>query len=199
MKNNQEPLSSSFDERLLDDLRNGNQKAFESIFFRYNARVYNFINSLVGNSALSEDMTQSVFLTLWENRTTLDSSKNFDAFIFTIARNMVYRHTEKMLNTYRYEEYVKTHISEAEYFNEDHIDKDVIEKLIMDLLEKLPPARRKIFLLKLREGKTNKEIASLLSISEKTVSTQIQRSIDFFKKNISDYSLFMALLFVIVC
>ena len=58
--------------------------------------------------------------------------------------------------------------------------KDYIEKLI----NQLPSARREIFYLSRREHLSQKEIAERLSVSEKTVETQLYRALRFLKEQL---------------
>ena len=172
------------DNELLSCLSKGDPDAFEEIFCKYNAKVYNFILSTLFDKALAKDLTQNVFLSVWEHRESIDSTKNFAAYIYTIAKNMVYRQTEKMVLAHRYEEYVHKFQSSLENSVEEYINYQYVEELITELIKQLPPSRREIFLLSRQHGLTNKEIAQKLSISEKTVETQITRSIHFLKKHI---------------
>ena len=85
------------DGHLLIDLKNGDEKAFETLFWKYNEHVYHFIYSLLYEKSMAEDLTQNVFLKIWEKHETIDVEQNFDAYLFTIARNLVYKETENRL------------------------------------------------------------------------------------------------------
>lgn len=183
------------DNGILYRLTKGDSNAFEAIFWKYNARVYNFIMSTLYDKTLAQDLTQNVFLSIWEHRATIDPSKSFSAYIYTIAQNLVYRQTEKMLLASRYEEYVQKFQSVTEISAEETLDYQFLEKLIAELIEQLPPSRREIFLLSRRQGLSNKEIAQKLSISEKTVETQITRSIHFLKKHLKPHVALAGILF----
>ena len=75
-------------------LSNDDEKAFEFIYWKYNAHVYNFANSLLYSPKIVQDITQNVFLKIWEKRREINPEQNFNAYLFTIARNMVYKETE---------------------------------------------------------------------------------------------------------
>ena len=76
------------DKNLLIDLKNGDEKAFENLFWNYNERVYYFIYSLLSDKSMAEDLTQSVFLKILERREGIDPEQSFDAYLFTIARHL---------------------------------------------------------------------------------------------------------------
>lgn len=185
------------DNDILYRLTKGDPDAFEAIFWKYNTRVHSFIMSTLYDKTLAQDLTQNVFLSVWEHRESIDISKNFSAYIYTIAQNLVYRQTEKMLLANRYEEYVQKFQPVHEVSVEENLDYLFLEKLIAELIEQLPPSRREIFQLSRRQGLSNKEIAQKLSISEKTVETQITRSIHFLKKHLKPHVALATILFFI--
>ena len=85
------------DTLLVAKLREGNKFAFEALYEKYSARLYNTIVLLVYDKSLAKDITQSSFMTIWEKRSNLDTEKSFPAYLCTIARNMVYKETERRL------------------------------------------------------------------------------------------------------
>lgn len=141
------------DTLLVAKLREGNKFAFEALYEKYSARLYNTIVLLVYDKSLAKDITQSSFMTIWEKRSNLDTEKSFPAYLCTIARNMVYKETERRLLHNKFvENKLKT---EAEAIEEDTMDMDVsiIEKQIEQLLQSLPEVSREVFQLK-RDRKT---------------------------------------------
>lgn len=106
--------------------------------------------------------------------------------LYTIARNHVYRQTEQLLLKYKYEQYQQETIQENTDIEED-VNSRFLENILSDFIEKLPSERRKIFLLSRKENLSNKEIASRLDISEKTVETQIRRSLIFLREKMKYY------------
>ena len=179
-------------------LKKGNKNAFEAIFRKYNAKIYHFVKNALRDKSLAEDITQNVFLSLWEHRMDIIPEKKFSAYIYTIARNLVYRETEKMLLAFRYEEYLhKTRLKkEEDLSSEEMIDAISLEELIFNLIEQLPEARKKIFLLHFMEDLSNKDIATKLSISESNVAQQIWRSLGYLKKHLKDYVALSAWLYL---
>jgi RNA polymerase sigma-70 factor (ECF subfamily) len=188
--------SQNEDVKILTALRLGNEDAFEFIFRKYNARIYNFALATLYNKSLAEDVTQNVFLSLWEHKRDIIPERNFSSYLFTIAKNLIYRETEKMLLTFKYENYLKNHFNEDDYSSEEKIDAGSLEELIIQLIEKLPETRKKIFLLHFNENLKNKEIAAELSISEENVETQLKRSLDYIRKQIKNHIAGIALLYV---
>ena len=178
-------------------LKEGDEAAFESIYWKYNSHVFNFINSLLYDRILSEDITQSVFMKIWEKHESIDLDKGFDAYLFTIARNMVYKETENRLLSESAFYALSQQQTNEDVLTEEKIDADSLRLYIDKLIEQLPLSRKEIFKLSRRDHLSNKEIAIRLSISEKTVETQLYRSLRFLKQKLSDDNL-LAILLVIL-
>lgn len=186
------------DEDVLFRLKQGDESAFESIYWKYNSWVFNFIHSLLFDKSLAEDLTQTVFLKIWEKRESIDPELGFDSYLFAIARNLVYKETENRLQSELLSDTLKEHSANHDSSTEENIDADSLREYINNLIEKLPPSRRQIFQLSRHAHLSNKEIASRLSISEKTVETQLYRALRFLKQKLSEDPHLAILLFVLV-
>ena len=81
-------------EDLLKRLKAGEEKAFEDLYWTYSPQVYNFINSLLFDKSLAEDLTQNVFLKIWEKHEQIELELGITAYLFTIARHLVFKETE---------------------------------------------------------------------------------------------------------
>ena len=186
------------DATVLRRLKEGDETAFESIYWKYNSHVFNFINSLLYDRVISEDITQSVFMKIWERRESIDLDKGFDAYLFTIARNMVYKETENRLLSESAFYALSQQQTNEDFLMEEKIDADSLRLYIDNLIEQLPLSRKEIFKLSRREHLSNKEIATRLSISEKTVETQLYRSLRFLKEKLSNDHLLAILLLSLI-
>ena len=167
------------DTLLVAKLREGNKFAFEALYEKYSARLYNTIVLLVYDKSLA---------------------KSFPAYLCTIARNMVYKETERRLLHNKFvENKLKT---EAEAIEEDTMDMDVsiIEKQIEQLLQSLPEVSREVFQLK-RAGKlSNKEIASQLDLTERAVEAHFYRTMKLLKEELRKFiMLFLSFYFLNNC
>lgn len=88
---------------------------------------------------------------------------------------------------YLYKDYVLKLHSIADNTTEKHLNKNLLEEYIDSLIQKLPPARKKIFILSCKQILSNKEIAEQLGISESTVQTQLSKAVLFMKEQLSKY------------
>lgn len=186
------------DTDILLRLKQGDEKAFEAVYWKYSSWVYNFIHSLLYDKSLAEDLTQTVFLKIWEKRAIIDPELGFDSYLFAIARNLVYKETEHRLQSEQFHVALNDHSVATDSLTEDNIDAESLREYIDTLIEQLPSARKEIFQLSRRQHLSNKEIATRLSISEKTVETQLYRALRFIKQKLSEDTNLVVLILLLI-
>lgn len=158
---------------ILKKYKEGDHKAFDQIFLFYYNRVKNFINGLVKIEAEAEELTQDIFVKLWENRKNIDLDKPFNAYLFTIARNITYNYLKHQLVHKSYvNDYLSTN-NDIDNQTEEIFFAKEINLLIEMTVEKMPSRRRDIFVCSRVKGLSNSEIAEKLNISKKTVENQL--------------------------
>ncbi len=187
--------SDKIGKQVLQRLKNGDEGAFDTVFWSYNSHVFHFIDSLLYDKTLAEDFTQNVFLKIWERRESIDPEDSFESYLFTIARNMVYKESEKRLLSERFLEYIGNQ-QDFDGQLEAKIDAESLREYVDELVEQMPPSRRNIYYLSRKQHLTNKEIAKQLSISEKTVETQLYRALQYLRVKLADEITVLALLFI---
>ncbi len=84
------------DEELLRQMIAGDADAFEQLYDRRQAGIYQFALRMSGSPALAEDVTQDVFMELMRDAYLFDSSKGTVAgYLFGMARHRVFRRLER--------------------------------------------------------------------------------------------------------
>ncbi|MDD2299311.1 MAG: RNA polymerase sigma-70 factor [Fermentimonas sp.] len=186
-----------YDNKLLNSLKRGDEKAFELIFHQSKGKMMGFLKNVLPRDEDEESILQEIYLKLWLNRKTIDTNQNFETFLFSIARNMVIDVMRKRFNKQKYLDELHSQLKDL---NEDgnctyaHVEYSELENRIYNLIEQLPEQRKKIFKLSRMEGLTYKKIADKLEISENTVDSQIRNALSFLRK---EMNYFLSLLFFI--
>lgn len=83
---------------IICQIKQGNSKAFKTIFDRYWSIVYRFTGLYLMDNYEKEKITQQVFIKLWEKRELLDEEKDLDGLLFIITRNLIFNHIRKSIN-----------------------------------------------------------------------------------------------------
>ena len=163
----------------------------------YKALVLYGMKILNEHQAASEDIVQDVFSLFWRKDLTFDNPVQLKVYLYNSVRNncldylkhchVEKAYLEKVQRDYPYF-YIDTNKEEGPFGEE-------IYRELFKVIEQLPPRRREIFLM-VMDGKTNREIAEALHISENTVKTQTRRATDFLKDHLTQESwLLISLIF----
>jgi len=177
---------------LFDQVKTGDQKAFELLFSIYFARLNDFAKRVVKDDMISQDIVQEVFVKVWENESKIESI-NLEAYLFRLVRNRCIdyiKHLKVINNQFqaiqissKYEELYRIDFTG----NEPYI---LIEQELNTKIEKtiqsLPDRCREVFILSRIDGLKNKEIAEKLDINIKNVERHLSRALQSFHKNFTE-------------
>lgn len=180
------------DKTLISALNQSDKTSFEALYDKYVGMVYGFINSVLKNETLAEDLTQWCFMQLWEHRKNISADRNLPAWLYVTARNATYKEMRRQLSAARFVDTFSDH-GDLTYIEENCSDTQIILKEIDKVIDTLPESRKRIFLMRTVDGKSVAEIAKELKISPKTVETQIYRSKIVLREHVSKL-LYLALI-----
>jgi len=170
------------EKELVKKLKEGDSFAFEVLFYKYRNKVKGFAVKLVPTQVDPEEIVQEVFVKLWLKKETVDPEKEFQSYLFSIAKNLILDHLKSAVNRKLY--FVGEHFQQDLLIDdglESSLAEDAEEKL-QKLINEIPERRREIFCLSRFEGLSYKQIAERLNISENTVDSQIRNALAFLRK-----------------
>lgn len=165
--------SKNSEEVLLRQLIAGDPNGFAGIYTIHNRNIFRFIFKFVNSAPLAEDLTQEVFIKIWEGRLRLAEVQSFKAYLFITARN----HT---LN--RLKEIFKSDVAMGEVIRgftqlrndtEDEILHKEYLQFLKRILNTLPERTKEIFKQCREQGRTYDEVATELNISRNAVKNHM--------------------------
>lgn len=173
-----------FDEvKELHALKGGSDKAFETIYRRYSGKLYNFIMTISrGDTYLAEEIVQSTFIKLWEVREQIEPERSILSYLSTIAKNMLMNKYQRQTIEFLYQQLLLKEQPAYDTATEKETDRKWLEDYVDELIEQLPPSRKKIFILSRKKELSTKEIAEIMQISVSTVETQLSLATKFIRK-----------------
>ena len=129
------------------------------------------------NHAEAEDVVQETMIKVWNRRDHWDEIESIEAFCLTICRNISLDKVKKAENQNQSlnDEHDAPDRSYASNPEEQAEQRDKI-LLIRRLINTLPEKQRSVMQLRDFEGKSYKEIAEILAISEEQVKVNIFRA-----------------------
>lgn len=163
-------VHSADDLALIQQITKGNKMAFNTLFDRYWKDLYAFAFSLYRQSDLVEDCLQEVFAAIWERRDSLEI-KNPRSYLFQAVRFQVSGQIRKI----KLDEPTEAIINSLNYADKSQHQLEFHELVeqINGITQELPRRCAQIFRMSRFEHLSNKEIASQLDISIRSVENQI--------------------------
>jgi len=169
---------------IVKSLVSDNKKALDELYNYYYPRLYAFAKKFLKVEDDINDILQEVFIKIWENRKNIKNVETFNAYIFTITKNAVVSYFREKTKLIAFESRVREMATAEGYLTENTAEYKDIKEKVDQLIEQLPQKRQQIFKLSREQGLSNKEIASEMGISVKTVEDHIMHAIRFLKNNL---------------
>lgn len=174
------------------------QGAFTTLFHLYKNKLYAYILRLTESEMLAEDIVQDVFMKLWNDRDSLHLIDNFGSYLFRMSKNQVINHFKRMAH----ETLIMAEIFQQNPVGHNETQEIValkdVEKILGDILEKLPPQQKAVYHLSREEGRTHDEIANLLKISPNTVKNHIVQAMSTIRMQLRKQADMMLLVAAII-
>lgn len=159
------------------------RQKFEYIYSAYSGRIYNFVLRIShGNKYLAEEITQIVFLKLWEKRDVLNDEAAMLSYMYSIAKNTFLNCCEHEVIEHVYYNYIMRYSTDSDDTTVNQLNQNFLSDFLVKLSDNLPPQRRKVFLMSKLEGKSNKAIAEELNISSNTVERHMSLALHEIKE-----------------
>jgi RNA polymerase sigma-70 factor, ECF subfamily len=181
------------EKNILEQIRKGDTKAFESLFKSYFGQLLNYAKEILKDHDLAEEMAEEAFVKFWENREKINIDTSIRAYLFRSVFNQCLNHFKHMKVRDKYKLFFLHHICPEEMYATYSFDfplSGIFEKELEHLVEKsiakLPNQCREIFIMSRYEDMQNDLIAKKLGISVSTVKTQISRALVKLRKDLHE-------------
>ena len=141
-------------------------------------KLYRLALRITLNAEDAEDVVQETMMKVWSRRQQWEQIESMEAFSMTICRNLALDKTRRMaaddqsLEANEIDAPDHSHHANPE---EQAIQQDRI-RLVREIIDQLPEKQRSVMHLRDFEGKSYKEIATILSITEEQVKINIFRA-----------------------
>ena len=163
------------DQSLLLAIKNGNEKAFDTLFRKYYPMLCAYENKFVELED-AEECVQDAMLWLWENKDMLVIQSSLSNYLFSIVHHRAINRIKQQevksrVENYFYEE-MQSLIDDTNFY--------IIELLtirIQEAVETLPESYKEAFVMHRFKNMSYKEIAEILGVSPKTIDYRIQQAL----------------------
>jgi RNA polymerase sigma-70 factor, ECF subfamily len=165
-------------------LRRGDLEALAVLVERYQHRLYRYLLRLIRQPAEAEDLFQQTWLRVASQIRRFDPRRNFDAWLFTVARNLAIDHLRRVRPDSLDEQQAADPIYTPSALRAS--DAPPIEAMIARehsrfvaaAMEELPVLYREVLALRFEEEMKLEEIAQVLDAPLSTVKTRLRRGLE---------------------
>ena len=177
----------------LNNLKKGNERAFEYFFNKYYDSILGFCIQFIYNKPEAKGITQEAFINLWSSRQQIEKINGIESFLYTYAKS-------KCLNVIRDNKVKERYKSKTLNKKERALDYDILksmnfdslaltelEELITKSIDDLPEKSKVVFYKKRYENKKNKEIAQDLNVTVKTVEAHMTTALKILRLKLTEY------------
>lgn len=182
-------------DKIVYDLKRDNEKSLEVLFDYYYPRLYNFSKTFLKIEDGIDDLLQEVFIKIWKNRKNINTTSNFNSFVFTITRNLLLNELRSRLNNKKMKDEIGKLSIAPEYDDFEKIEYDELKQQVESIVEQLPERQKEVFILSRTEGLSHNEIAEKLDITTKTVEYHISLALKTLKNRFKELGLASLLFF----
>jgi RNA polymerase sigma-70 factor (ECF subfamily) len=162
------------DRQLVEQIRQGDDGAFEMLVRRKTSKVYGLCYRVIGNGEDAKDISQLVFLKLWENLEKYDATYAFDTWLYRMVTNVAIdfmRSKQSRDNAVNSNlRLVKTSIDPEQTVT---VARKEVASVFNAVSNVLSPKQKTIFVMSEMEDLRSSEIAKVLGCRESTVRNHL--------------------------
>lgn len=175
-------------EQLLAKCLEKDQEAFKLLYEAYAPKVYNLVCRTLGSLEEAEDLTQEVFLKVYEHLVDFKGQSKFSTWLYRVALNtcLEYRRRQRGWRiAYLNDRGVRRKIEkETGSCSVTETDRAWIREELQRALDKLPMKYKIVLILKEIEGLSYSEIAEVIGSTPGTVASRLNRARKLVEKHL---------------
>ncbi len=174
------------DEEIISLVQQKDKEKFGVIVDRYEKKLSRYALKFISDANKIEDVVQDVFIKVYENIMSFDTTRKFSPWIYRVAHNVFINEIKRKRNVLFYAFDFDAILPHLEY--EDPLPKETanseMKNLVEEELKSLPEKYREILILYYTEDLSYKEIAEILEVPIGTVGIRLKRARSILKKQI---------------
>lgn len=168
-------MTKSEDIQRVQEVLNGNVRAFESLVSKYQSMVFTLVYRILGDSFEAEEVAQDVFVKVYTALPSFQQKAAFSTWLYRIAYNESINRQRQMQGKKQLQTTSLDGVFDAGFWDEDHGKKED-QKIISECLDQLSEIDRVIVTLYYYEDKPLKEISVIVSLTESNIKARLHRS-----------------------
>lgn len=173
---------------LLKAVVRGDESAFRELVGRYWDRMYSNILYHCKQGQLAEELTQDLFMAVWQNREQLQEIRQFDAWLYTIAKNLVLGAFRKKVLPLLDSDNFDPYFLDDGLTGVDLLELKDLNSVLNNEIGQLPAQMQQAFRLHRIQGLSHEEVAKRMNISRFSSQTYVARATVILRNRLSQYN-----------
>lgn len=174
------------DNELFSLIQSGDKYAFEEIYERFNGLLYIYACKLVSDREDARDIVQEIFVYLWSNP-NIKINSQLSAYLYTAVRYKVFDWLDKNKSKSNYLLSLENFVEQGNCITDDYIREKELASIIEKEVNLLPPKMRQIFEMSRQQHLSQKQIAEILHLSDKTVKKQMSNALKVLRLKLTSF------------
>ncbi|MDZ4750456.1 MAG: sigma-70 family RNA polymerase sigma factor [Flavobacteriales bacterium] len=161
------------DEKLVSLIGKKDTQAFEVLYARYAKLMYNYFHRMLWkDKEKARDFTQDLFSKLIQKTDSIDESRSFKTWFYSVAHNMCKNEYAKMEVRRTAHKDISFH-SDHSVSDNQKMDREQFQLKLQEALNDLDETKRTTFELRFRQEMSIQEISDVMKCSEGTVKSRL--------------------------
>ena len=169
------------DLKLIKEILVGNIDSFNIMVNKYQSNIIKFVYGMIKDKEAAEDITQEVFITIYNKLYMYNPQYKFSNWILQIARNKCIDYIRKYKRVYEANIEEIINVSSKEPSPEEILEFKELKVVVERFINGLGDIDRQIVILRYTEDLTFLDISEIMTMSESAVKRRYYKSRDKFK------------------
>jgi RNA polymerase sigma-70 factor (family 1) len=174
------------DTEIIGRIRQGDTEQFELLFRSSYVSLVRYAMTLIKDHDSSEEIVQDLFFRLWKDKEKIKIESSLNGYLFRSVHNRCLHYMEHNRVVARHAEEISHGQNDNQENPSDILYYKELQAKIARILERLPERCGKIFYMSRFEGLKYNEIAEKLSVSVKTVESNMGKALKEFRKELTE-------------
>lgn len=179
------------DENVLERAKGGDSEAYEEIFLMYRDRIFSAAYRLCNfDREAALDLTQDVFLKVWEKLPQFDNRSDLYTWIYRIMLNL---YLKEQRRKWFHEKFLELfgrsneREEQAEPSQLGYLERQELKSALVDAMKRLSSKQELVFKLRMLDGMSFAQISEVTGMAEGTVKTHFLRAIKVLRKDLKEW------------
>jgi len=171
------------DRQAIERFLAGDVSAFEELYRRYQPYVYNVVNGIVQNAEDARDVTQEVFLHVYDSLSRFRGGSAFSTWLYRVAVNAAITHVRREKRHPQVPlDSLREFRADVDAEPEQQAARAETQQAVQEMLAALPEQQRAVLVLRYFQELSLEEMAEVMNCSVAAVKVRLHRARNSFRR-----------------